>query len=299
MRKIRILGVPIGIAASTRGSELGPSALRLAGLEDALAKLGHDVRDEGDVDLNGFRERLAKDGEESGRPKHADALAVAMRTVRDRVAELSNDATVLSLGGDHSVSMGTVAGAAQGGTTGVIWVDAHGDMNTPESSPSQNVHGMPLAHLLGHGDDRLLQAMGAGPVVDPAHVVFIGLRELDPGERSLIKELGIRTYTLRDIDELGMFRVVGETVKHLSSVERIHVSFDADSLEPEIAPGVGTGSPGGLSYREGHLLMELLAEPGRVTSADIVEVNPLLDVRNRTAETMVAMTASLFGKTIL
>lgn len=299
MRKIRILGVPIGVAASRRGSELGPSALRAAGLQEALSALGHEVIDAGDVDLREFEELLAREEIREGEPRYAGALASAMRSVRDTVARLDGDATVVSLGGDHSVSMGTVAGAAQSGSTGVIWVDAHADMNTPHTSPSQNVHGMPLAHLLGHGDERLLQALGDRPVLDPAHVVFIGLREVDPGERELIRRLGVRTFTLRDIDELGMFRVVTETLQHLRDVERLHVSFDTDALEPGIAPGVGTTSPGGLSYREGHLLMELLAESGRVTSLDMVEVNPLLDIRNRTAQTMVGMAASLFGKSIL
>ena len=195
--------------------------------------------------------------------------------------------------------MGSVAGVARGFRTGVVWIDAHADLNTPETSPSGNIHGMPLAHLLGLGDSRLLSIWGGGALLQPEDIVFIGLRSLDGAERELIKGEGIRAYTMKEIDTRGMAHVASEALDHLTGVERLHISFDADALDPDLAPGVGTPVPGGLRYRETHLLMELLADSGRVTSLDLVEVNPILDIQNRTAQTMIEMAASLLGKRIL
>ena len=191
-----------------------------------------------------------------------------------------------------------MAGAGRGRRTGLIWVDAHADFNTPGSSESGNIHGMPVAHLTGLGDERL-SGIAGGWQVRPEDIVMIGLRSVDKRERELVAAAGIKAYTMKDVDQLGITRIAQETLERLGGVERLHVSFDADALDPTVCPGVGTPVPGGLSYREGHLLMELLAESGRVTSLDLVEVNPILDVRNQTAEVMVGMAASLLGQRIL
>ena len=228
-----------------------------------------------------------------------EAIAATCQATYQRLSELSQDSFAIALGGDHSVSMGTIAGVATRGRTGVIWVDAHADLNTPSTSPSGNIHGMPLAHLLGLGDRRLLSIWGGGAVLRPEDVVYIGLRSIDAGERQLIKELGIRAFTMKEIDQRGVAEVAREALAALGEVDQIHVSFDADVLDPDLAPGVGTPVPGGLTYREAHLLMELLAEGDHVRSLDLVEVNPMLDVRNRTATIMVGMAASLLGKKIL
>jgi arginase len=211
------------------------------------------------------------------------------------------------LGGDHAVSMGSVAGVvrrAAGRRVGVLWIDAHADLNTPATSPSGNVHGMPLAHLLGHGDPRLVAAIRGGPgpggaALRAADVAFVGLRSVDPEERAFVHAHGVAAWTMSDLDRHGVAAVAAAALAALAHVDHLHVSFDADVLDPAVAPGVGTPVPGGLGYREAHLLMELLAESGRVASVDLVEVNPILDQRNQSAQVMVELAASLFGRTIL
>jgi len=273
---------------------MGPSALRLARLAPTLVDLGHVVTDLGNVEVAVPEAVPSRNG-----LHYVDAIAGACQAAYTRLRDLDRDTFVIGLGGDHSVSMGTIAGVAASRRTGVLWVDAHADLNTPQSSPSGNIHGMPLAHLLGRGDPRLTGIWGGGAVLRPEDLVFIGLRSIDEGERALIHELGIQAFTMKDIDQRGMARVAAEAVERLAHVDRVHVSFDADALDPGLAPGVGTPVPGGLSYREAHLLMELLADSGRTTSLDLVEVNPILDSQNRTASIMVEMAASLLGKTIL
>lgn len=283
------------LGAGRRGVDMGPSALRLARLEASLAEIGHRLEDLGNVDVP-VAEALAPAGD----LRFVDTIADTCRRTFDTLAALPADTVPVCLGGDHSVSMGTVAGAAaKGGRTGVVWVDAHADLNTPETSPSQNIHGMPLAHLLGRGHPALLNIWGGGPVVRPEDLVFIGLRALDDGEQRLVRELGLRAYTMKDVDCRGIAQIAAESLEYLSAVDRVHVSFDADVLDPDLAPGVGTPIPGGLSYREAHLLMELFADSGVVRSVDLVEVNPFLDEKNRTARIMVEMAASLLGKRIL
>ncbi len=291
---ISILGIPMDLGAGRRGVDMGPSALRLARLAPALTDLGHRVTDLGNVEVPVPEAVPRRNG-----LHYADAIAAACHAAYDRLRTLDPTAFVLGLGGDHSISMGTIAGVAAGRRTGVLWIDAHADPNTPASSPSGNIHGMPLAHLLGEGDPRLTGIWGGGAVLRPEDLVFIGLRSLDEGERALIRDLGIHAYTMKDIDQRGMARVAAEAVERLGHLDRMHVSFDADALDPGLAPGVGTPVPGGLSYREAHLLMELLADSGRTTSLDLVEVNPILDSQNRTAAIMVEMAASLLGKSIL
>jgi arginase len=195
--------------------------------------------------------------------------------------------------------MGSVAGVSRGKRTGVLWIDAHTDLNTPEMSPSGNIHGMPLAHLLGKGDERLLNIWGGKNILQPEDIVFIGIRSVDAGERDFIEDQGIKVYTMKDIDKLGMAQVAERALEHLRHVDQLHVSFDADALDPNEAPGVGTPVTGGLTYREAHLLMELLADAKVVTSLDLVEVNPILDIQNKTGQIMVEMAASLLGKRIL
>jgi arginase len=205
----------------------------------------------------------------------------------------------LFIGGDHSIAAGTIGGVSHSEPVGLMWIDAHGDFNTPESSPSGNLHGMPLAALLGHGAPELVNLGRSGPKLAPAEVVLIGIRSLDPQERVLLKESQIKVYTMREIDERGMAAVAAEALKHLSHLPRLHVSLDMDSLDPTEAPGVGTPVPGGLTYREAHLLMEILADCACVGSMDVVEINPILDHGNDTAKIAVELIASLLGQSIL
>lgn len=298
---ISILGIPMDLGAGRRGVDMGPSALRNAQLSSTLRELGHTVRDFGDIDV-AIPETLNK--HETGGLVFMQPILDACRTAAERIIAMPEGSFPLTIGGDHSMSMGTVIGnGLRGGAarTGVIWVDAHTDYNTPQSSPSGNIHGMPVAHLTGLGDERLttLGGLTNGWKVRPEDVVMIGIRSVDTFERDLMREAGIKAYTMKDVDQLGITRIYEETMERLADVEKLHVSYDADALDPSICPGVGTPVPGGLSYREGHLLMELLCESGRVTSMDIVEVNPILDTRNQTAEVMVGMAASLLGQRIM
>lgn len=282
------------LGAGRRGVDMGPSALRLAKLAPALTGLGHKLTDLGNVTVPVPEAVPSRNG-----LHYLDHIAVACRQTCRTLRDLPASAFPIVLGGDHSISMGSVAGVAGEGRTGVLWIDAHTDVNVPTTSPSGNVHGMPLAHLLGHGDERLLGIWGGEAAVHPQDVVFIGLRSVDKGERDFIRSNGITAFTMKEIDRRGIAAVAEEALEHLKHVDRLHVSFDADALDPIIAPGVGTPVSGGLTYREAHLLMELLADAGVVTSLDLVEVNPILDVQNKTAGMMVEMAASLLGKAIL
>ncbi|PYE48676.1 arginase [Deinococcus yavapaiensis] len=292
---IAILGVPMDLGAGRRGVDMGPSALRNARLAAALRDVGHVVRDLGDVTVP-IPETLDKHQNQG--LIFLDAILSACSSTCQRLLDLPSDVFPISLGGDHSISMGTVPGAARGERAGLIWVDAHTDFNTPSSSPSGNIHGMPVAHLVGLGDEHL-SSIGGGWRMRPEDIVMIGIRSVDRRERDLVREHGITVYTMKEVDQLGMTRITEETLERFSDLKRVHVSFDADALDPSFAPGVGTPVPGGLTYREAHLLMELLSESGRVTSMDIVEVNPILDAQNQTAHLMVGMAESLLGKRIM
>lgn len=288
------------LGAGRRGVDMGPSALRNAHLATRLRELGHAVEDLGDITV-ALPETLDKH-QEAGLV-FLEPIIQACRDAAARVQAMPEGTFPLTLGGDHSVSMGTVTGNAlrgnlQGVRSGLIWVDAHTDYNTPKSSPSGNIHGMPVAHLTGLGDANLT-GLGGGWHMRPEDIVMIGIRSVDQRERALMQEAGILAYTMKEVDQRGITQIVDETLERLGGLERLHVSFDADALDPGLCPGVGTPVPGGLTYREGHLLMELLSESGRVTSMDIVEVNPILDTRNQTAEVMVGMAASLLGQRIL
>ena len=282
------------LGAGRRGVDMGPSALRLARLAPVLKSLEHKLTDLGNVDLP-----VPEAVPNTNGLHYLDYIAEACRQTCHILSALPETAFPIVLGGDHSISMGSVAGVKRSGRTGVLWIDAHTDVNIPATSPSGNIHGMPLAHLLGHGDKRLLDIWGGGAAVRPEDVAFIGLRSVDEGERDFIRRNGVAAYTMKEIDRRGIAEVAEEALQRLQHVEKLHVSFDADALDPSVAPGVGTPVPGGLTYREAHLLMELLADASVVTSLDLVEVNPILDVQNKTAQIMVEMTASLLGKAIL
>ena len=280
-----------------RGVDMGPSAIRYARTEDAIRELGYRVTDLGNARVP-IPELVG--GDEKAR--HLEAVKTVCEEVAQKAEEVvSTGHFPVFLGGDHSISIGTVSGVSRGagGRVGVIWLDAHADFNTPETSPSGNIHGMPLATLTGRGHPGLVEIGGSGGSVRPEDVVLIGLRSVDLKERDLLREAGARAYTMKEIDAYGVARVVRQAIKHLSHVDRVHLSFDLDVLDPEIAPGVGTPVRGGLTYREAHLVMELINEAGVVGSLDVVEVNPILDVRNGTASLAVELVGSLLGRRII
>jgi arginase len=266
-------------------------------MEAAIEVLGRPV-----TDLGNARVPIPELVESDESVRHLDAVRAVCEEVAGRAEEVVSEGLFpIFLGGDHSISIGTVSGVARssGGRTGVIWLDAHADFNTPETSPSGNVHGMPLATLTGNGPPGLVEIGGPGASVAPEDVVLIGLRSVDVEERNLLREAGARAYTMKEIDAYGVARVVRQAMKDLGHVDRVHLSFDLDVLDPEIAPGVGTPVRGGLTYREAHLVMELINEAGVVTSLDVVEVNPILDVRNGTAALAVELVESLLGRRII
>jgi len=303
-RPIRILGIPMDLGQQRRGVDMGPSALRYAGLFQRLNGLGCQVEDAGNVavPVREQRDVQAHQWTESGSGglRHLPAVVSICRSIYEVASSCSDTPELpIFLGGDHSIAIGTVSGAACAGPLGLIWIDAHGDFNTPETSPSGNIHGMPVAALIGRGHPELVDLGYAGPKLRPQEIAMIGIRDLDGPEREALAGAGIHVYTMRDIDELGMATVARRALSHLNHLPRIHVSLDMDSIDPDVAPGVGTPVPGGLTYREAHLLMEILAESGKTASIDVVEINPILDDGNRTAELAVDLVASLLGQRIL
>ncbi len=293
---VRICGVPMDLGQKRRGVDMGPSAIRYAGLQQRLQRLGLQVVDSGNITVPIMEEVPDGPGEE--RAHRAAAIAEICREVYTCMLDVVNaDESAIFLGGDHSIALGTVAAALhRADRVGVIWVDAHGDFNTPATTPSGNVHGMVVSSLMGMGPDIL--AIGDRRL-RPDQIVMIGTRDLDAEERVALRHKAVKVMTMRAIDENGMADVVREALRVLGSVEALHLSFDMDSLDPSLAPGVGTPVPGGLTYREAHLLMEMLSDDGRVRSMDFVEVNPILDVSNRTAQVAVELAASLFGQRII
>lgn len=293
--KIRIIGIPVDLGQAQRGVDLGPGALRYADISLRLSGLGYQVEDMGNVAVP-VRDVLTKEKEQNYLPS---ILKVCQEVYQAGQQAIADGYIPVFMGGDHSLSVGSIGGVTHQEPAGVIWVDAHGDFNTPETTPSGNVHGMSVAALLGHGDPGLAQVGRSGAKVRPEDVVMIGIRELDPQERMRLKISGITVYTMRDIDERGIGQVAREALAKLSHLQRLHVSLDLDALDPMEVPGVGTTSPGGLTYREAQLLMEIISDTRQVASLDIVEINPILDIRNKTALVAVELAASLFGKSIL
>jgi len=279
-----------------RGVDMGPSAIRYARLQSALEELGYPV-----ADLGNAATPIPETVDEDGDVRHLEAVRDVCAEVAGRAGTMVGDGLFpIFLGGDHSIAIGTVSGAAgAAGHTGVIWLDAHADFNIPETSPSGNIHGMPLSALTGQGHPDLVHVGGPGASVRAEDVVILGLRSVDLKERSLLLQAGVRVYTMKEIDAYGIARVVRRALKDLSHLERVHLSFDLDVVDPGIAPGVGTPVRGGLTYREAHLVMELINEAGIVTSLDVVEVNPILDYANQTAVLAVELVASLMGRQII
>lgn len=302
-RKIRILGVPLDLGQSRRGVDMGPSAVRVAGLQSRLEALGHQVEDSGNIAVDIAETQTV--GEPNAKYLHA-ITETCTREAEQILDTLSAEQIPLVLGGDHSVAAGTVSGVAEfyrrkKQKIGLIWIDAHADINTPETSPSGNVHGMPLAALMGLGPEPLKNIFEWSPKVAPENAVLIGVRDIDATEKENIRRAGINeVYTMRDIDERGMRTVMEEALRAAGrGTAGYHVSLDMDWIDPEDAPGVGTPVRGGATYREAHLAMEILADHGRMLSFEIVEVNPVIDEHNRTADLAVELISSAFGKKIL
>jgi len=298
MRDIAIIGVPLDLGAGRRGVDMGPSAMRYAGLRERIAALGYRVRDLGNLAVP-----LAEQIEPPAADEPLRYLQPIVGVVRDLAQQvrdvISSNTLPIILGGDHSLSIGSVAGAAHNRRIGVIWLDAHGDYNTPETTPSGNIHGMGLAVLTGRGHPTLTGLIGRAPVIRPGDAALVGVRNLDDGERELLRTSGVHVFTMHDIDRRGMAAVMEEAILHVSaSTSGFHLSFDLDVLDPHEAPGVGTPVLGGITYREAHLAMELVAASGRLISLDLVEVNPILDTRNMTALLAVEFALSALGKTI-
>jgi arginase len=295
MRDIGIVGVPMDLGAGRRGVDMGPSAIRYAGLERDLRDMGLHVSDHHNLPVPGPESAAMGDAN----AKFETQIEAACVELRSTVAGIARSGSMpLVLGGDHSIAMGTVAGLVDAlGDVGVLWIDAHGDINTPTTTPSGNIHGMPVAAMLGRAPIATRLAWADRPL-RPDRVVLFGTRTLDPGERALIRELGIRMFTMSEIDQIGVLAAVREAISLLSGPGGIHVSLDMDAIDPLEAPGVGTPWPGGLTYREAHLAMELLAATGNVSAIEVVEVNPIADHENRTGRLAEELILSALGRTI-
>lgn len=299
---VAIIGAPLDLGSDRRGVDMGPSALRVAGLNKRLGALGYEVDDLGNVPVE--QQESVPEG-----PRHAKYLpqiAQVCERIGDAVTQAASEGKgPLVLGGDHSIAIGTVAGMARvfrkkRQKIGLIWIDAHADMNTPQSSPSGNVHGMPLSCLIGSGPPELSKMFGFAPKVDPKNVALVGIRDVDILERPYVRESGITAFTMRDIDEKGMRTVMQQAIETATrGTAGFHLSLDMDFLDPQYAPGVGTPVSGGATYREAHLAMEMVADCGQMLSMEVVEVNPVIDEVNRTALLAVELILSAMGKKIL
>ncbi|MBX3463091.1 MAG: arginase [Planctomycetes bacterium] len=301
-KTVRLVGVPMDLGAGRRGVDMGPSAIRIAGVSQGLRQLGLRVEDDGDVGVPAPETRDPG----TGNARYLEPIYHVCNRLRLRVRRsLELGEIPVVLGGDHSIAIGTVSGVSEyfrdrDERVGLIWVDAHGDMNTPESSPTGNIHGMPLATLLGMGHPRLVEMGGFWPKVAAANVCLIGIRDIDEVERQNIRQSGIHAYTMRDVDERGMRAILQEAIAFASDgTVGFHVSFDLDGMDPRDVPGTGTPVKGGISWREANLLMEMVSDSGRMTSLEITELNPILDVRNQSGEVAVDVILSAFGKRIL
>jgi arginase len=301
-KKIRIIGVPMDLGASRRGVDMGPSALRVAGLHSRIKQLNYQVEDLGNISVKQPEEMPV--GEK--RAKYLAEIAEACKDLAEATEKSLEDGFLpLILGGDHSIAAGAATGVSahfrkEKKQVGYIWLDAHGDMNTPDSSPSGNVHGMPLAAIMGYGAPELVDLMGFQPKIEPQNIVLVGIRDLDAQERKLVKKSGVHVFTMRDIDERGMREVMSDALKYaMDDTDGIGVSLDMDFVDPSDAPGVGTPVRGGVTYREAHLAMEMIADSDAMVSLEIVEINPVIDEHNRTALLGVELVLSGLGKKIL
>jgi arginase len=294
---VAVIGAGLDLGAGRRGVDMGPSAIRYAGLDDRIADLGRRCEDWGDVET--AVAEATSVGDE--RVRYLGEIKAACDRIAGRVARAGEDGYLpLVLGGDHSVALGTLGGLARArGPGGVLWLDAHGDLNRPETSPTGNVHGMPLAAAMGLAGPEFESDAYALPAVDPERVALVGVRSLDPGEQELLAELDTRVFTMSDVDRFGVEAAMREALDHVAGDGFVHVSLDMDVLDPDVAPGVGTPVRGGFSYREAHLAMELVAESGMAGSLEVVEVNPILDRENQTAKLAVELVASALGARIL
>jgi arginase len=297
VKSVAVIGAALDLGAGRRGVDMGPSAIRYAGLSERLAALDLDVNDLGNVPAD--IAEASEEGDEHARfltqiKATCERISAVVRQARD------DEQFPLVLGGDHSVALGSLGGlAAAHGAGGVLWIDAHGDLNRPETSPTGNVHGMVLAAALGLGGYGFESDAWPMPAVDRTRVALVGTRQLDQGERELVREHGLRVWTMSTIDQLGVERSIREALEHVAGENFVHVSLDMDVLDPDVAPGVGTAVRGGLNYREAHLALELVAETHMLTSLDVVEVNPILDIANQTATLAVELIASALGARIL
>ena len=299
---IAVIGAPLDLGQGRRGVDMGPSALRVANLNSRVAALGYEVEDLGNIAV----EQAESCAEGDAHAKYLAQIAAACERLGKQVGDaLERSRLPLVLGGDHSVAVGTMSGVAQhfrrqGRNIGLIWLDAHADMNTPGSSPSGNVHGMPLACCIGVGPDELTRIFGFAPKVDAAHVALVGIRDLDEPERRTVRDSGVHAFTMRDVDERGMRAVMDEAIGIVTGgTAGFHLSVDMDFVDPQYAPGVGTPVRGGATYREAHLAMEVACDSGRMLSMEVVEVNPVIDEVNRTADLAVELMLSAMGKKIL
>lgn len=304
--KVKIIGSPMDLGADRRGVDMGPSVVRIAGLSQKIKDLGYEVEDVGNIHVK-LAETLSSGFDKSNcKAKYLLEIAEASELLASRVIEiLETDSLPVILGGDHSIAIGSVAGVAKfyqqtNQRLGIIWIDAHLDSNTPETSLSGNIHGMPLAILLGHGPKELTEIAGFSPKVRPEDCVVVGVRDVDPGERDLARQIGLKVFTMRDIDELGMNRVMDEAI-NIASCDTVgfHATFDIDFVDPNYAPGVGTPVPGGGTYRESHLAMEKIYDSGKAVSIELTEINAVLDIKNRTGKLAAELILSALGKKIM
>ncbi len=294
-KKISIIGVPMDFGQLHRGVDMGPAAIRYSKLMPRLRSLGLSVEDRGDIQVP-VRDAVEVDGILDYTGEIAQVCSDIYEEGRRAIQE---NRFPLFIGGDHSIAMGTVGGVSHNSPVGLLWIDAHGDFNTPESSPSGNIHGMPLSVLTGEGDDILVNIGRKGVKVEPENIVLIGIRDLDEEERQRLNKSDITVFTMRDIDEQGISSVLNKALMKFVHLKNIHVSLDMDALDPVEVPGVGTPVAGGLTYREAHLLMEIISDTGKLASMDLVELNPILDNRNKTADLAVELIVSALGKSIL
>jgi len=299
---VSIIGFPMDLGADRRGVDMGPSALRIAGLQSKLENLGYKVEDTGDIKIEIMERQKIK----NPKLKYLDEIIKTSKKLAEKVEKvLDNGYFPLCIGGDHSMALGTITGISsyckkKKLKLGVIWIDAHSDMNTDETSPTGNIHGMPMAALLGLGCEELVNFFDFSPKILPQNCALIGIRSVDEAEKLNINKLKVPIFTMNDIDKIGIHRIIVKVLKQFrEKVDHIHISFDVDSVDPNVAPGVGTPVPGGLSYREAHLLMEIIAECGCMSSLEIAEVNPILDHKNQSAVFTAELVASSMGQRIL